>query len=93
MIEEYMPMIILLSLIFILLIYGYIYDNDCAGDIIEWLKNLIFEREDEPLDNSPFIIIDTQGCGFRIVDKETYETIAEMLPSGRWINYYLGEKK
>lgn len=43
-------------------------------------------------DNSPFIIIDTQGCGYKIIDKKTHEIIAEMLPSGRWINYYLGEK-
>lgn len=42
-------------------------------------------------DNSPFVIIDTIGCGYRIVDKKTHKTIAEMLPSGRWINYYLGE--
>lgn len=79
MIEEYMPVIILLSLVLILLIYGYIYDNDCAGDIIEWLKNLIFKSEDKPLEDSPFIIIDTQGCGYKIVDKETHKTIAEML--------------
>ncbi len=39
----------------------------------------------------PFYIVNTQGCGYKIVDKLTGQTIAEMLPNGKWINYYLGE--
>lgn len=48
-----------------------------------------FIKLQRQMPKSGYVYADTEGLGFKIIDIQTGAVLAEMLPNGEWINYYL----